>query len=67
MNQVVNCHFEVIFCFLTNKNCDFIQVDKTTIQGTKWNLKVIFCLLTSAKLDFGDVEKVTFEVVARHC
>jgi len=55
--QVVECHFEVIFCFLTNGNFDFFQVDKATIQVAEWQLKVIFCLLTSLKFDFGDVEK----------
>jgi len=32
MIQVFICHFEVIFCFLTNRNCKFFQVDKATIQ-----------------------------------
>jgi len=25
MIQVVKCHFEVIFCFLTNWKCDFFS------------------------------------------
>jgi len=28
----VECHFDVIFCFLNNRNYDFFQVDKATIQ-----------------------------------
>ena len=32
MNQVVECHLEVIFCFLTNRKYDFFEVDKTPIQ-----------------------------------
>ena len=24
MSNVVECHFEVIFCFLTNRKCDFL-------------------------------------------
>jgi len=32
MIQVVKCNFQVIFCFLTNRKCDFFQVDKATIQ-----------------------------------
>jgi len=30
--QVVKCHLEVIFCILTNRNCEFFQVHKATIQ-----------------------------------
>jgi len=36
--QVVECHFEVIFCFLTNRNFHFFQVDKMTIQVAEWQL-----------------------------
>jgi len=57
MIQVVECHFEVIFCFLTNRKCDFFQVDKATIQVVEWQLKFIFCLLKSPKFDFDENEK----------
>ena len=59
MIQVVKCHFEVIFCILTNRKCEFFQVDK-------WHLKVIFCIMTSQKNDFRDVVKAMFHVVANH-
>jgi len=32
MIQVVKCHFEDMYCFLTNRKCDLFQVDKSTIQ-----------------------------------
>jgi len=32
MIQDVECHFEVIFCFWTNRNSDFFKVDIETIQ-----------------------------------
>jgi len=66
MIQVVECHFEVIFCYLTNRKCDFFQVGKATIQEVEWHLKVIFCLFTSPKFDFGEVEKAILQVVARY-
>jgi len=56
MIHLVEWHFEVIFCFLTNRKCDFFQVDKATIQVVEWHLEVIFCLLLSPKFDFGEVE-----------
>jgi len=37
--QFVECHFEVIISFLTNRNCDFFQVDIATIQVSEWHLK----------------------------
>ena len=43
MIQVVECHFEVIFCFLINRKCDFFQIDKLTIQVVDWQLNFIFC------------------------
>ena len=52
MIQVVECHFEVIFCSLTNLNCYFFQVDKATIQVDEWLLEVIFSILTSPKFHF---------------
>ena len=42
MIQVVQWHFQVIFCFLTNRKLDFFQVDKATIQVVKWHLEVNF-------------------------
>ena len=39
MIYVVKCHFEVIFCFLTNRKCDFFQVDKAAIQVAECVLK----------------------------
>ena len=51
MIQVIEWKFEVIFCFLTNRKCEFFQVDKATIQGFDSQLKVIVCLLRSPKLD----------------
>ena len=60
MIQVVEFHFEVFFCFLTNRKCDFFQVHKATIQVFEWLLEVIFCLLTSPKFDIGEVEKAMF-------
>ena len=36
--QFVECHFEVIISFLTNRNCDFFQVDIATIQVSEWHL-----------------------------
>ena len=38
MIQFVEWHFEVIFCFLINRKCDFFQADKKTIRAVKWNL-----------------------------
>jgi len=61
MIQVVECHFEVIFCFLCNRKWNFFQVDKATIQVVDWQLKVIFCLLKRPKFDFGEVEKAIFK------
>jgi len=66
MIHVVECHFEVIFCFLTNRKCNFLQVDKATIQVAEWVLKVIICLLTIPKFDFFEVKKAMFQVFPRH-
>ena len=52
MIQVVECYFKIIFCFLTNRKCDFFQVDRATIQLVEWHLKFIFCHLTNPKFDF---------------
>ena len=65
MIQVVKCHFEVIFCFLTNRKCDFFQVEKATIQVANGTY-TIFCLLKSPKFDFGDFEKLMVQEVANH-
>ena len=62
MIHVVECHFLVISCFLTNQNFYDFQVDKTTIEVAKWHLKGIFRLLTSPKFDIGEVEKAMFQV-----
>jgi len=40
--QVAECHYEIIFCFLTNRNFDFFQFVKATIQDAEWLMKVIF-------------------------
>jgi len=56
MIQVVEWHFEIIFCFFTNRKFDFYQVDKATFQVVEWHLKVIFCLLISPKSHFGLVK-----------
>ena len=61
MIQVVECQFKVIFCLLTNRKCEFFQVDKATIQV---HIKVTFCIMSSQKNDFRDVEKAMFHVVA---
>ena len=50
MIRVVKCHFEVIFCFLTNRNCHIFQVDKAIIQVAEWHVKVIFFLLQAQYL-----------------
>ena len=55
MIQVVEIHFEVILCFLTNRNFDLFQDDKATIQVAELHLNVISCLFTSTKLDFREV------------
>ena len=44
------------FLLLDNRNFDFFQVHKTTIQVAEWLFKVIFCLLTSPKFELGDVD-----------
>jgi len=36
MIHVIEYHLVVIFCFLTNRNFDFFQVDKATIQVEEW-------------------------------
>ena len=41
MIPVVEYHFDIIFCFLTNRKCNFFQVDKSTMQVVEWHLKVI--------------------------
>ena len=66
MIQVVECHFEVVFCFLTNRNCYFFEVDKATIEVVEWHLEVIVSILTSRKFHFGEIEKSKFQVVAWH-
>ena len=66
MFHVVESHFEVIPCFLTNQKFDDFQVDKALIQVGEWYLKVSFCLLTRPKFNYGEVEKAMFQVVARH-
>jgi len=35
MIQVVKCHVEVIFCFLTNRKCDFFKLIK---RRFKWQM-----------------------------
>jgi len=65
MIQVVKCHFQVFFCFLTNRNCDFFKSKSDDSRG-RIALKIHIRLLTSPKFDFGDVEKVMFQVVANH-
>ena len=65
MIQVVQCHFEVIFCNLINGNCDFFQVVEATIQVAEWHLKVNYCILSRPKFDFREFEKAMFLVVAR--
>jgi len=37
----VECLLEAIICSLTNRKCDFFQVDKSTIQVVLWHLTVI--------------------------
>ena len=37
MIQLVECQLEVIFCLLTNRKCEFFQVDKATIQVVEWH------------------------------
>ena len=64
MIRVFKCHFEVIFCFLTNRNCHYFQVDKAIIQMAEWHVKVIFFLLQAQYLT-GEVGKGMFQVVAR--
>ena len=49
MIQVVKCHFEVIFCLLTNRNCNF-KVDKTTIQVGGMEHKSHIVLLNKPKI-----------------
>ena len=61
MIPFVESHFEVIFCFLTNRNCDFFQINKATNQVIEWLSKAIFCLLTSPKFDFREFEKTMFQ------
>ena len=41
MIQVVEFHFEIIFCFLTNRNFNFFLVDKAMIQDAEWLIKVL--------------------------
>jgi len=55
-------NFEVIFCLLPNRKCDFIQVDKATIQVVEWHLKFIFYLMTSPKFDLDEFDKTMFQV-----
>ena len=64
MIQVVECQFEVIFCLLTNRKCDFFQVEKAINQEVEWHLSH-FLPIESPKFDFGDLEKAMFQVVAR--
>jgi len=49
MIQVVNCHFEVIVCFLTNRKCDFFKLKK---RRFKWQmtLKSQFLSLDKPKI-----------------
>ena len=42
--QVAECHYGVIYCFLTNRNYDFFQVDKATMQGAELHLSHILTL-----------------------
>ena len=48
--QVVECHFEVILCYLSNRKCKFFKLKKATIQMVEWHLKFIDCLLTTSTL-----------------
>ena len=48
MIEVVKWHFEDIFCFLTNRKCDFYHVDEATIQVDEWLLKEMTFNLFSA-------------------
>ena len=61
MIQVAECHFEVILCFLTNRKCDFLQVDKATIQLVEWHSKVIFCVLNSQNSRLFRSSKLCFK------
>jgi len=55
MIQVVKCHLEVNFLFLTNRNCDFFHVDKATIQVENVTLNSLV-----------EVGKAMFQVLAWH-
>ena len=49
MIQVVECHFEVVFCFLTKRNCEFFQVDKRIFKRQN-GIEIHFLLLEKPKI-----------------
>ena len=65
MIQVVECHFVVIFCFLSTENATFFKSIRYD-SSRRRQVKVISCLLSSPKFDFEGVDKAMFQVVARH-
>jgi len=67
MIQVVEWHFEVMFCFLTNRNCDCFQVGKATIQVMEWHLKIHFLPLDKPlNSTLVMSRKQCFKMIARH-
>ena len=50
MIRVVKYHCEVIFSFLTNRNCHFFEGVKAMIQVAQWHVKIISCLLQAQYL-----------------